>query len=537
MLVLGQNARADFTFGEPVNLGLALDHSDREFSPSISADGLSLYFLSDRPGGVGWLDIWVATRETIDGPWGEPVNLGPTINTPISEWGVSISYDGLSLYFDTSETGLMSINDLWIVTRATTDDDWNHPVSLGATVNRSMTDDFSPSISSDGLSLYFTSCPARGGHGGYDLWVATRGTTDSDWRSPVNLGPMVNSAHLDGTPGISADGRALFFVSRRPDGYGSDDIWVTMRETTDAPWEDAVNLGSIINSAESESWPNVSADGSTLFFNAYSSDVGGGLWQAPILPIVDFTRDNKVDTKDLTILIEHWGQNEPSVDIGPMPWGDGVVDAADLEVLMSYWGQEVYVYDPHLLAHWKLDETEGDVAYDSAAENDAVVMGDAVWQPEAGQNDGVLQFDGIDDYINTGLVLNPADGVFSVFAWIKSSVPDQVIFSQADGADWLLSDAQGYLMTNLVSAGRRSGGPLVSATIVADSNWHRVGFAWDGTDRILYIDDTEVARDTLGGLKGSDGGLYIGVGKGLEAGTFCSGLIDDVRIYDRVIVP
>jgi len=51
------------------------------------------------------------------------------------------------------------------------------------------------------------------------------------------------------------------------------------------------------------------------------------------------------------------------------------------------------------------------------------------------------------------------------------------------------------------------------------------------------VDDVEVAHDTQTGLKGSDGGLYIGAGKGLEPGTFWSGMIDDVRIYDRVVAP
>ena len=70
-------------------------------------------------------------------------------------------------------------------------------------------------------------------------------------------------------------------------------------------------------------------------------------------------------------LIEYWNQNEPSVDIGPMPWGDGVVDEEDLEVLMSHWEQEVD--DPTLIACWKLDETEGDIACDSVSQNDALV--------------------------------------------------------------------------------------------------------------------------------------------------------------------
>ena len=73
--------------------------------------------------------------------------------------------------------------------------------------------------------------------------------------------------------------------------------------------------------------------------------------------------------------------------------------------------------------------------------------------------------------------------------------------------------------------------------MVTDGNWHRLGFLWDGSDRILYVDDVEVARDTQTGLGSSEGGLYIGAGKNLDPGSFFSGLIDDVRIYDRPIEP
>jgi len=77
----------------------------------------------------------------------------------------------------------------------------------------------------------------------------------------------------------------------------------------------------------------------------------------------------------------------------------------------------------------------------------------------------------------------------------------------------------------------------VSDKVITSGNWHHVGFVWDGSNRILYIDDIEVARDTLAGLRDCDGSLNIGVGSDFEAGAFWSGLIDDVRIYDRVVIP
>jgi hypothetical protein len=73
--------------------------------------------------------------------------------------------------------------------------------------------------------------------------------------------------------------------------------------------------------------------------------------------------------------------------------------------------------------------------------------------------------------------------------------------------------------------------------VVTDGDWHRVGFVRDGSDRILYVDDIEVARDTATNLESASGGLYIGAGSDLEPGALWSGLIDDVRIYSRALAP
>jgi len=251
--------------------------------------------------------------------------------------------------------------------------------------------------------------------------------------------------------------------------------------------------------------------------------------------VVDFNGDGIVDIEDLIILIEHWGQDDPMCDIAPRPLGDGIVDVLDLELLMSYWQQEILPVS--LLAYWKLDETEGDIAYDSTGENDCVLNGVPTWQTTGGMVAGALQFDGIDDYVSTPFILNPADGEFSVFAWIKGGAAGQVIISQADGADWLLADpSAGYLITDLQGTGRGAA-VLMSNFVITDGAWHRVGLVWDGFHRTLYVDDIEVATDTQDSLEGSDGGLHIGAGKNLETESFWSGLIDDVRIYNRAVSP
>ena len=228
-------------------------------------------------------------------------------------------------------------------------------------------------------------------------------------------------------------------------------------------------------------------------------------------------------------MIEHWGEDFSSCDISPFPMGDSVVDASDLEFLMSHWGE-----DANFLAHWKLDETGGDIAYDSAAENDAVVMGDALWQRDSGRVEGALQFDGIDDYLVAPFILDPPRQPFSVYAWIKGGQPEQTIISQHNGfGAWLSLDADGSLISTLTF-------PLPAVTsdvVITDDLWHRVGLVSDGYGISLYVDDVEVGRSETSPVLPANGDLQIGTGKKLEPGTFWSGLIDDVRIYNRVVGP
>jgi hypothetical protein len=73
--------------------------------------------------------------------------------------------------------------------------------------------------------------------------------------------------------------------------------------------------------------------------------------------------------------------------------------------------------------------------------------------------------------------------------------------------------------------------------VITDGQWYRIGFVWNGSNRILYVDDVIVAEDAQTGLVSSNGGIYIGCGKGMEPGTYFSGMIDDIRIYNRAISP
>jgi len=335
------SAKADFTYGTPTNLGPIVNSHSAEQSVSISTDGLTLFFDSNRFNEYYDPDIWVTMRETASDPWEPPVHLGSNVNTSFSDATPSISADGLSLYFASDrpgESGELDIWDIWITTRETIEDEWMTPENLGRTVNIEA-HDFSPSISADGLALYFAS-ERPGGSGGFDIWVTMRETIQDPWGEPANLGPIVNTSSVDFLPSISADGLALFFTRLKDFSSEDSDFWVTRRTTVYDDWGTPVSLP--INTLYVEGSTSISADGLELFF---TSDRPGGsgdadIWQASIEPVVDFNGDGNINTDDLLILIDNWNTSEQLCDIGPMPWGDGVVDMEDLKVFIEYWEKE-----------------------------------------------------------------------------------------------------------------------------------------------------------------------------------------------------
>jgi hypothetical protein len=530
-------AYADFTFGEPEKVsGLRYN----EWIDCISYDGLEMY--TEGPGGPAgdqyYWDLWVHKRASKDEDWGPPENLGPLINSvDYEECGASISSDGLTLYFVSwSRPDGYGGADIYTTTRATRNDPWGPAVNLGPAINSSDYDQ-TVCISADDLELYFGSKRSDAyGDGTYDIYVARRVTPNDPWGAAVNLGPQVNTPYGECYVSLSPDGLLLLFsewntstINARPGGYGNADLWMTRRASIDAPWQTPVNLGPLINGPTRDFFPRISSEGHTLYFRSIDRE-GRGNFQVPIILILDFNGDGKVDIADVAIMLEHWHTDYSLCDIGPFPWGDGFVDAQDLIVLAQHLFE-----GSRPAAHWKLDEEQGSAACDSAGPYDAELHGGPLWQPAGGKEGGALQFDGVDDYVSTPFILDPAKGSFSVFAWVKSSGRGQVIVSQNDatGTRWLWTDpSYGRLTTWLMHP---PFDPLMSGSTVTDGQWHHVGLVFDfeALRRYLYVDGREAAKDTVfvGGV-GSNGGLYFGAEKTLGAGTFFSGLIDDVRIYN-----
>ncbi len=197
-----ERVSAEIIMSEPTNVGPVINDAYDVQECDFSHDGLELYFSAHRPDEYGKRDVYVVRRETINDPWQEPVNLGPNVNSSGSEVEPSISGDGLELYF-----GCWDDYTMRVCTRPSKDAPWGSPVKIGPPIGY---DAYRPDISADGLSLYFASMRS-GGYGGDDIWVTKRSKRDDPWGEPVNLGTNVNSSGDDFCPSISTDGQTLVF--------------------------------------------------------------------------------------------------------------------------------------------------------------------------------------------------------------------------------------------------------------------------------------------------------------------------------------
>jgi hypothetical protein len=295
-------AAENWMLATPELLPAQINHSNSfQATPWLSPDGLSLYFSSDRPGGYGEIDLWVADRNSVDDPWNTPTNLGPTINTARSELSPCLSADGLTLYFEdgnpygvASRAGGPGNYQIWMATRAARENPWNTPTDLGPPVGSSGIDDY-PHLAADGLNLYFTSM--RSGLGG--LYVANRAAPWGPWLTATNLGTQINQGSWTAGPCVSTDGLRLVFYSDRSGGRGGFDLWMSTRSNVTAAWPAPINLGAQANGPYYEVSPCVSADfpalGSYVYFarnNTAAWNKGFQIYRAEVIPNLTLLRSS-----------------------------------------------------------------------------------------------------------------------------------------------------------------------------------------------------------------------------------------------------
>jgi hypothetical protein len=210
-LWLCKRASVEDAWSSSENLGPLINSATWDKHAFISADGLELYFYSYRPGGYGQADLYVTRRATCTSPWEPPTNLGPKVNGSSEDFFPSVSPDGLELYFGSTRPGGYGAWDLYVSKRATTNDPWGDPVNLGPTVNSPGQEGW-VAFSPDWLLMFFWS-DRPGGFGPWgDNYMARRASRSAPWQPAVNLGPIINATVWNGPLGVTADGSALYIL-------------------------------------------------------------------------------------------------------------------------------------------------------------------------------------------------------------------------------------------------------------------------------------------------------------------------------------
>ncbi|TGL66110.1 OmpA family protein [Leptospira kmetyi] len=226
--------------------GQRLNTQNDEYNPIISPDGRYIVFQSNRPGGEGGMDIWISENvrfldKESPAEWTKPVNMNQNIREELKRPSVqgvrkpnlfnSNAFEGgASILFDSNNA---------------------------------------PS------EIYFTSTinPAinRAGFEGLNIYRTIKDKKTGRWSDPEHLNE-INSNFNEKMPAISPDGNFLIFSSDRPGGYGDFDLWISVRNAKNGTWSQPKNLGSPLNSSESEILPFIHQDGEQLYFSSNRED-------------------------------------------------------------------------------------------------------------------------------------------------------------------------------------------------------------------------------------------------------------------------
>lgn len=269
----------------PVNLGKNINSEFDEYLPSLTADGQTLIFTRLIPTGKISFDgtyqkqedFWFSKKENnIFLPAKE---LGKPLNTYGNEGAQSISADGKLLFFTSCEYEKgksvhgMTYGSCDIFISHKKGKKWGKPKNLGKPVNTKYWES-QPSFSADGKTLYFAS-KRPGGKGGIDIWQTTM-KEDSSWTQPVNMGNIINTAKHEQSPFIHYDGKTLYFSSNGHQGMGKSDLFLSRKDSS-GHWQKPKNLGYPINTFDEEVSLVLNTKGDKAFFASSKKSEFGGI--------------------------------------------------------------------------------------------------------------------------------------------------------------------------------------------------------------------------------------------------------------------
>lgn len=250
----------------PKNLGPTINTGNNEYFPYLTPDGKVFLFTRMQRNQE---DLYFAFRT--DSTFSNALSFGTNVNTDENEGASAMDATGAFLFI-TACNRMDSYGSCDIYYSRNDNGNWTAPQGIGKPVNTAAWE-AQPSFSSDGRALYFVS-NRPGGYGGRDIWVSY---LDDNMKlsEPKNLGPNINTKYDDQCPFIHADNKTLYFTSNGWPGMGNGDIFVARK--TDTGWTQAVNIGYPINTENDDNGMTVSYDGKTAFLSSSRAGGFGGL--------------------------------------------------------------------------------------------------------------------------------------------------------------------------------------------------------------------------------------------------------------------
>jgi hypothetical protein len=282
-----------------VNLGENINSPYDDKRPSVSADGKMMVFTSRRPEGKGGADvmgdnkpfdhIFMATWNDTTKTWNPAEMMKGAINGPGHNACSSITPDGKQIFIYRNNEEDAKGGEIF-VSKVSPSGKWGAPQIMQRPINSSYYED-GACMTADGNTLFFVSergqdVKAKGGQKGYgmaDIWMSKR-KSKTEWDTPTNLGPEINTQYDENGIAITPDGKTLFFCSQGHNSMGGYDLFKST--LVNGKWGKPVNMGYPINSVNNETSFCLSVDGKTGYV---SSNRPGGLGERDIY-MVDLSK-------------------------------------------------------------------------------------------------------------------------------------------------------------------------------------------------------------------------------------------------------
>jgi len=572
VLVLCGLSLAEWTEPVPVT---EINTEFADWTPFLSFDGLSLYFARGRTSSYYYFRIFEATRE-------EPYGAFTSVNEVFSSSGKHvfwpwISPDNLRMYYFVQTVSPI----LWqfkVSERVSVNDPW--PQGTDISELNALGRIQSPRLTADELIIFFDS-PDIPGEGGFDIWTATRPDRNSPLDSVTNqIG--INTASNEAGGFVSPDGLTLIFQSDR-NGYWQ--LFKATRQSLTEPFDNIEHLSIFDMPEYTNQHPCLSSDGSALYFirlldnnlstvDIYVSYLIVDPYEDAINSIVDAIAE-KLDALDKvnSALEKEWAAYEAlqelleSRDYGDLKKSDIISAMRKIYSSIRYEQLTKKALDrsiekledslaalgwqplpepvPSLVAHWKFDECQGTIAYDSVGTNHGTIYG-ATWT--TGQVGCALSFDGVDDYVNVADNDDSLDidNYITITAWVKLNDLGDYYFiagKQPTGTSrenypgnyiFRTAPSDGNLhFHHQTGTGDHEYSRYSSTSGIGPGAWHHVSVTLvEGGNVNFYIDGSPAGTLPQEGVFGLFNDEPVRIGTRKDEWSYFNGLLDDIMIFD-----